>query len=83
MHKGDITECNFLANLFQKEKPEKLYHFAAQSFVGYGFQNELSTYDANIGATINLCNAPKDSLPGTQMYFVATLDLFRHLPEHS
>jgi GDPmannose 4,6-dehydratase len=76
IHYGDITDGNFLSNLLQKEKPEELYHLAAQSFVGYSFQNALSTYDANIGGTLNICNAVKDSSPDTRMYFAATSELF-------
>ena len=76
IHYGDITDGNFLSNLLQKEKPEELYHLAAQSFVGYSFQNSLSTYDANIGGTLNVCNAVKDSSPDTRMYFAATSELF-------
>ena len=76
IHYGDITDGNFLSNLLQKEKPEELYHLAAQSFVGYSFQNALSTYDANIGGTLNVCNAIKDSSPDTRMYFAATSELF-------
>ena len=75
-HYGDITDGNFLSNLLQKEKPEELYHLAAQSFVGYSFQNALSTYDANIGGTLNVCNAIRDSSPDTRMYFAATSELF-------
>ena len=76
IHYCDITDGNFLSNLLQKEKPEELYHLAAQSFVGYSFQNALSTYDANIGGTLNVCNAVKDSSPDTRMYFAATSELF-------
>ena len=76
IHYGDITDGNFLSNLLQKEKPEELYHLAAQSFVGYSFQNALSTYDTNIGGTLNVCNAIKDSSPDTRMYFAATSELF-------
>ena len=76
IHYGDITDGNFLSNLLQKEKADELYHLAAQSFVGYSFQNALSTYDANIGGTLNVCNAVKDSSPDTRMYFAATSELF-------
>ncbi|MDS0256821.1 GDP-mannose 4,6-dehydratase [Thermoplasmatales archaeon AK] len=76
IHYGDITDGNFLSSLLQKEKPEELYHLAAQSFVGYSFQNALSTYDANIGGTLNVCNAVKDYSPDTRMYFAATSELF-------
>ena len=34
IHYGDITDGNFLSNLLQKERPDELYHLAAQSFVG-------------------------------------------------
>jgi GDPmannose 4,6-dehydratase len=76
IHYGDVTDGNFLSNLLQKEKPDELYHLAAQSFVGYSFRNVLSTYDANIGGTLNVCNAIKDSSPNTRMYFAATSELF-------
>ena len=76
IHYGDITDGHFLSTLLEKEKPEELYHLAAQSFVGYSFQNALSTYDANIGGTLNVCNAIKDSSPDTRMYFAATSELF-------
>ena len=76
IHYGDITDGNFLSNLLQKEKPEELYHLAAQSFVGYSFRNAVSTYDANISGTLNVCNAVKDSSPDTRMYFAATSELF-------
>jgi len=76
IHYGDITDGHFLSTLLEREKPEELYHLAAQSFVGYSFQNALSTYDANIGGTLNVCNALKDSSPDTRMYFAATSELF-------
>ena len=82
IHYGDITDGNFLSNLLQKEKPEELYHLAAQSFVGYSFQNALSTYNANIGGTLNVCNAVKDSSPDTRMYFAATSELFGRQKKH-
>jgi GDPmannose 4,6-dehydratase len=76
IHYGDITDGNFLSNILLNEKPEELYHLAAQSFVGYSFQNALSTYGANIGGTLNVCNAVKDSSPDTRMYFAAASELF-------
>ena len=76
IHYGDITDGHFISTLLEREKPEELYHLAAQSFVGYSFQNALSTYDANIWGTLNVCNAIKDSSPDTRMYFAATSELF-------
>ena len=76
IHYGDITDGNFLSNILLEQKPDELYHLAAQSFVGYSFQNALSTYDANIGGTLHVCNAIKDSSSDTRMYFAATSELF-------
>ena len=76
IHYGDITDGNFLSNILLEQKPDELYHLAAQSFVGYSFQNALSTYDANIGGTLHVCNAVKDSSSDTRVYFAATSELF-------
>ena len=76
IHHGDITDENFLSNLLQSEKPEELYHLAAQSFVGYSFENSQSTYDVNIGGTLNVCNAIRSSSTDTRMYFAGTSELF-------
>ena len=76
IHYGDITDGNFLSNLLSYNKIDELYHLAAQSFVGYSFQNAQSTYDVNIGGTLNVCNAIKDLSPNTRMYFAATSELY-------
>lgn len=76
IHYGDITDENFLSKLLQNERPEEFYHLAAQSFVGYSFENAHSTYDVNIGGTLNVCNAIRSSSPDTRMYFAATSELF-------
>ena len=76
LHYGDVTDSNFISDLILKEKPDELYHLAAQSFVGYSFLNPASTYDVNISGTLNVCNAIKDHSPDTRMYFAATSELF-------
>ena len=76
IHYGDLTDANFFAKLLADEKPDELYHLAAQSFVGYSFQNPSSTYDVNISGTLNVANAVKDYSPKTRMYFAATSEMF-------
>ncbi|EQB65321.1 MAG: hypothetical protein AMDU2_EPLC00011G0007 [Thermoplasmatales archaeon E-plasma] len=76
IHYGDLTDAGFFAKLLGQEKPEELYHLAAQSFVGYSFQNPASTYDVNISGTLNIVNAVKDYSPSTKMYFAATSEMF-------
>lgn len=73
---GDLTDANFFSMLIGEHKPDEFYHLAAQSFVGYSFQNPASTYDVNIGGTLNVVNAIKDYSPDTRLYFAATSELY-------
>lgn len=76
IHYGDLTDANFFTKLLAELKPDEMYHLAAQSFVGYSFQNPSSTYDVNIGGTLNVVNAIKDSSPDTRFYFAGTSELY-------
>ena len=76
IHYRDLTDANFLSKLLGENKPDYFYHLAAQSFVGYSFQNPSSTYDVNIGGTLNVVNAIKDYSPDTRLYFAATSELY-------
>jgi GDPmannose 4,6-dehydratase len=73
---GDLTDVGFFAKLLENEKPNELYHLAAQSFVGYSFKNPASTYDINISGTLNVVNAIKEYSPKTKMYFAATSEMY-------
>ena len=76
IHYGDLTDSGFFMKLLQEVKPEEMYHLAAQSFVGYSFENPSSTYDVNISGTLNVANAVKESSPDTRLYFAATSELY-------
>ena len=76
IHYGDLTDSGFFMKLLHEVKPEEMYHLAAQSFVGYSFENPSSTYDVNIGGTLNVANAVKESSPDTRLYFAATSELY-------
>jgi GDPmannose 4,6-dehydratase len=73
---GDITDNNFIINVIEKIKPDEVYHLAAQSFVGYSFENPTFTYHNNIMGTLNVLNAIKEKSANTRLYFAATSELF-------
>ena len=79
---GDLTDAGFFARIMKKEEPDELYHLAAQSFVGYSFQNPSSTYDVNISGTLNIVNAVKEHSPDTRVYFAASSEIYGQ-PEHT
>ena len=76
LHEGDVKDTSFINRVVSEVKPDELYHLAAQSFVAYSFENPPSTYDINIGGTLNVVNAIRDYSPNTRLYFAATSELF-------
>jgi len=67
LHEGDVTDTSFINRVVSEVKPDELYHLAAQSFVAYSFENPSSTYDINIGGTLNVVNAIRDYSPNTRL----------------
>jgi len=76
LHYGDVTDYNFISSLIKNLKPDEVYHLAAQSFVPYSYENPASTYDINIGGTLNVVNAIKDFSPDTRMYNAGSSEMF-------
>lgn len=76
LHYGDVTDGTFITELIKENDFAEVYHLAAQSFVAYSFKNPASTYDINIGGTLNVINAVKDVSPGSRLYFAATSEMF-------
>lgn len=50
-YEGDISDINFLDNLFKKEKIDAVIHFAAYSLVGESVTNPLKYYTNNLCGT--------------------------------
>lgn len=61
---GDIRDFERLKNVFKKNKPEIVFHLAAQPLVRESYINPKETYDVNIGGTVNVleCCRLTDSL---------------------
>lgn len=78
---GDIMDNTFVDSIVKKEQFEEIYHLAAQSFVSLSFTNPRSTYDINIGGTLNIVNAIKEHSPKSKLYFAATSELYGKVKE--
>ncbi|AXI24800.1 GDP-mannose 4,6-dehydratase [Methanofervidicoccus sp. A16] len=81
LHWGDITDNLFIDNVMKTVQPDEVYHLAAQSFVGFSFENPKFTYDVNIGGTLNMVNAVKEYSPSSRFYFAATSELYGKVQE--
>ena len=51
---GDIRDFNNLKKVFDKEKPEIVFHLAAQPIVRESYKNPIYTYETNVMGTVNI-----------------------------
>lgn len=58
---GDIRHYGTLLEVMKKEKPEIVFHLAAQPLVREGYDDPLYTYETNIIGTANMLQAIKES----------------------
>jgi len=81
--KGDITDQNFIKELFQKHQFEGVVHLAAESHVDRSITNPLEFIQTNIVGTVNLLNAAKDlwkdNMEGKRFYHISTDEVYGSL----
>lgn len=51
---GDIRNSDRLRSVVEQEKPEVVFHLAAQSLVPYSYSHPRETFDVNVMGTVNL-----------------------------
>jgi CDP-glucose 4,6-dehydratase len=55
--RGELADLERLTALLERERPQILFHLAAQPIVGHGYQNPKGTFDTNAGGTVNVLEA--------------------------
>jgi len=77
LHAGSLESYASLFNIILKIKPTEVYHLAAQSYVGYSFEDEFSTLNININGTHYLLSAVKEFAPSKiKFYFAGSSEMF-------
>ena len=77
LHAGSLESYASLFNIISKIKPHEVYHLAAQSYVGYSFEDEFSTLNININGTHYLLSAVKEfATSGVKFYFAGSSEMF-------
>lgn len=76
LHAASLESMPSVYRVFQQVRPEECYHLAAQSFVGYSFEDEFSTLNANINGTHHVLTALRDCAPDCRFYFAASSEMF-------
>ncbi len=54
---GDVRNFEHLLNVFENYQPEFVFHLAAQPLVRLSYEDPKTTFDTNIGGTVNLLEA--------------------------
>ena len=77
LHAGSLESYASLFNIILRIKPSEIYHLAAQSYVGYSFEDEFSTLNININGTHYLLSAVKEFAVGkVKFYFAGSSEMF-------
>ena len=77
LHSGSLESYASLFNIILKIKPNEVYHLAAQSYVGYSFEDEFSTLNININGTHYLLSAVKEFVDSkVRFYFAGSSEMF-------
>jgi GDPmannose 4,6-dehydratase len=81
IHAASLESYPSVFNVVRKVNPEECYHLAAQSFVGYSFEDEFSTLNTNINGTHFLLGAIKDLALECRVYFAGSSEMFGSVGE--
>ena len=83
--KGDITDTDFINQLFETEQPDAVIHLAAESHVDRSIASPLEFVMTNVVGTVTLLNAARNYWKGnfdkTRFYHVSTDEVYGSLGE--
>lgn len=71
--RGDIRNKKNLKEVFDKYKPEFVFHLAAQPLVRLSYENPIETYEINVMGTINVLECIRET-PETKIGIMITTD---------
>jgi len=73
---GDITDDGSMYQIINLIKPDEFYNLAAQSFVGFSWNLNKVTTNANALGPLNILNAIHFNSPKTKFYQASTSEMF-------
>jgi len=81
--KGDITDADFIGQIFNQYQPDGVVHLAAESHVDRSILDPLAFIHTNIIGTVNLLNACrtnwKDNFENKLFYHISTDEVYGSL----
>lgn len=81
LHPASLESPASLLRVIEESQPDECYHLAAQSFVATSFEDEFSTFSANVNGTHHLLSAIRSRAPGCRFYFAGSSEMFGRAEE--
>jgi GDPmannose 4,6-dehydratase len=81
IHAASLESFASLHRVIRTVQPDECYHLAAQSFVGYSFEDEFSTLNTNINGTQYKLAAIHDLERKCRFYFAGSSEMFGRAKE--
>lgn len=75
LHGASLENYASLYQVVERVRPDEVYHLAAQSFVGYSFEDPFSTIETNVIGTEYMLAAIRELVPHCRFYFAATSEM--------
>ncbi|MDQ5984335.1 MAG: CDP-glucose 4,6-dehydratase [Syntrophus sp. SKADARSKE-3] len=70
---GDVRDYKTVESVFQDFRPEFVFHLAAQPLVRLSYEEPKTTFDTNVGGTVNVLEAVRQT-PGVRVVVNVTSD---------
>jgi GDPmannose 4,6-dehydratase len=81
LHMASLESLAGLERAVEASRPDECYHLAAESFVSYAFDGDLSTITLNINGTISILSALRNLAPACRFYFAGSSEMFGNAVE--
>ncbi len=81
LHPASLESYPSVFRVVSNVRPDEVYHLAAQSFVGYSFEDEFSTLNTNINGTHFVIASVRDVAPKARFYFAGSSEMFGEASE--
>ena len=72
----DVTDVDSLRAIFEKLRPEAIYHLAALTQVGASWTNAVEFTRVNVLGTKNVLDAANDAVPASTVLLVSSADVY-------
>lgn len=75
---ADVRDYAKLASVMQKFKPEFVFHLAAQALVRVSYDEPKSTFDTNVGGSVNVLEAVRNTPSVRSLVYITSDKCYRN-----